>query len=260
MDLDAFFYSVNLVVVFVVAIVLIMGTSEAGEWFGLRSRRAKVAGMGATGTLAGAALGLLALLIAFSFSIALSRYDGRREAVNDEANAIGTAANYAAMLPLQAQKPILMQLRAYAEVRIGLSQHYDPSTLNADVALSNQILSQLWREARAVTAAQPQSLPAYRFVKSLSALSDAQEERLSGLRTHLPVAVVAMLIGTSMVAMGFVGYHAGFEGIRRIVSRLVMSLTIAALITLIIDLDRPSRGLIQVSVQPLVDAARELPP
>jgi hypothetical protein len=69
-----------------------------------------------------------------------------------------------------------------------------------------------------------------------------------------------MLIGTAMVAMGFTGYNAGVFGATRILTTLIMSLTIALLIMLIVDLDRPFRGLIQVSVQALVDAARGIPP
>jgi hypothetical protein len=58
------------------------------------------------GTLVGAALGLLALLLAFSFSLALSRFEARSNWVLEEANAIGSAANFALMLPEPAQKPV----------------------------------------------------------------------------------------------------------------------------------------------------------
>jgi hypothetical protein len=44
------------------------------------------------------------------------------------------------------------------------------------------------------------------------------------------------------------------------VAALIMSITVAVVIMLIVDLDRPSRGLILVPVQPLVDAARGIPP
>jgi len=91
------------------------------------------------GTLTGAALGLLALLLAFSFSLALSRYDARRTLVLEEANAIGSTANFALMLPEPARKPIHKMLRAYTEVRIGLGVPYDPAKLQRDIALSLQL-------------------------------------------------------------------------------------------------------------------------
>jgi hypothetical protein len=110
------------------------------------------------GTLTGAALGLLALLLAFSFSLALSRYDARRTLVLEEANAIGSTANFALMLPEPARKPILKMLRDYTEVRIGLGVPYDPAKLQRDIALSLQLQAALWQQAVAVSAAAPQSL------------------------------------------------------------------------------------------------------
>jgi hypothetical protein len=62
-----------------------------------------------------------------------------------------------------------------------------------------------------------------------------------------------------MVAMGFTGYHAGVVGARRRIINLIMSITVAVLIMLVVDLDRPSRGLIIVPVQPLIDAAQSIP-
>jgi len=62
-----------------------------------------------------------------------------------------------------------------------------------------------------------------------------------------------------MVAMGFTGYHAGFVGAQRRIINVIMSVTIAVLIMLVVDLDRPSRGMIIVPVQPLIDAAQAIP-
>ena len=207
----------------------------------------------------GAALGLLALLLAFSFSIAVSRYDSRRAVVLDEANAIGSTANFALMLPQPAQPPILNLLRNYTAVRIGLGIPYSPAKLERDIEKSADLLDRLWQQAVAVTAAAPQSLPAYRFVASLNEVNNIGEKRLVALRYHVPAAVMVVLIAVAMVAMGFTGYHAALGGGGRRTAVLLMSVTVSVLIMLIIDLDRPSRGLIEVPVQPLIDAARGIP-
>ena len=102
----------------------------------------------------------------------------------------------------------------------------------------------------------PQSLPAYRFVASLNEMNNIHERRLTVLRNHVPPEVMVILIAISMVAMGFTGYHAGVVGTYRRIINLIVSVTVAVLIMLVIDLDRPSRGLIVVPVQPLIDAAR----
>src|ERR1700722_2980666 len=245
-------------VLYPVTIILIAGAAELGNWIGLRFHAARTENAD-VGTLAGASLGLLALLIAFSFSMAESRYDLRRSMVLEEANAIGSTANFALMLPEAAQKPILSLLRDYTAVRIALGVPYDPSKLEQDIARSLDLQARLWQQAVAVTAANPQSLPAYRFVASLNEINNIHEKRITALRNHVPLAVSFMLVGTAMVAMGFTGFNAGAFGARRRPITLITSLMIAMLIMLVVDLDSPSRGLIHVSVQPLVDVVNGIP-
>ncbi|HEY4042338.1 MAG TPA: hypothetical protein VGM32_10920, partial [Rhodopila sp.] len=59
--------------------------------------------------------------------------------------------------------------------------------------------------------------------------------------------------------MGFTGYHSGVTGSRRLAATLIMSVTVTLVIMLVVDLDRPARGLVQVPVQPLIDAAQSMP-
>ncbi len=240
-------------------IILIAGAAEFGNWIGRRNRAAEARGDD-FGTLTAAALGLLALLIAFSFSIALSRFDLRQDLVLEEANAIGSTANFARMLPEPAQGPILGLLRDYAAIRVTLGVSPDPSKMERDVAQSLDIQTKLWRHAVAVSEAAPQSLPVNRFVASLNEMNNIHERRVTVLRYRVPGAVMAILICVAMVAMGFTGYNSGLAGAKRRLPDFIMSLTLAVLITLIVDLDEPSQGLIRVPVQPLLDAARGIGP
>ena len=105
----------------------------------------------------------------------------------------------------------------------------------------------------------PQSLPAYRFVSSLNEMNNIHERRPTVLRNHVPSEVMLILIGISMVAMGFTGYHAGIVGAQRRIINLIVSITIAVLIMLVVDLDRPPRGFIVVPAQPLIDAEQAIP-
>ena len=84
-------------------------------------------------------------MLAFNFSLALSRYDARRNWVLEEANAIGSTANFTLMLQEPAQKPIFDLLRAYTAVRIGIDVSYDPAKLERDVARSLELQNQLWQ-------------------------------------------------------------------------------------------------------------------
>jgi hypothetical protein len=251
-------YSADLIVLYPVTLILIAGAAELGAWLGRRFQGASRDGTD-IGPLTGAALGLLALLLAFSFSLALSRYETRRNLVLEEANAIGSTANFALMLPDSAQKPILSMLRDYTAVRTGLGVPYDPAKLERDVARSLDLQARLWQQAVAVTAAAPQSLPAYRFVASLNEMNNIHERRITALRYHVPSEVMFMLMGVGMVAMGLTGYNVGARDTRGRVATLIMSLTVAVVIMLVVDLDRPARGLIQVPVQALIDAMQGIP-
>src|SRR5580704_3175283 len=108
-------YQSDLLVLYPLTFVLIAGAAEVGAWIGQRSRGGATSGSD-IGTLTSAALGLVALLLAFSFSLSLSRYDARRSQVLEEANAIGSTANFALMLPEPAREPILGLLRDYTAV------------------------------------------------------------------------------------------------------------------------------------------------
>jgi len=91
-------YGLDMLVVYPVTIILVAGPAEFGNWLGLRFREASTANTDVA-TIVPAFLGLLALLIAFSFSMAEARYDKRRDLVLEEANAISSTANFALMLP-----------------------------------------------------------------------------------------------------------------------------------------------------------------
>jgi hypothetical protein len=252
-------YELDLLILFPVTIIVMAGSAELGAWI---RRRFGASAAGATdfGTMTGAALGLLALLLAFSFSLALSRYDARRTLVLEEANAIGSTANFALMLPQPAQASILALLRDYAAVRIGLGVPFDPEKLERDVDRSLELQNSLWQQAVAVTAAAPQSLPAYRFAGSLNEINNIHESRLTALRYHVPGAVMFMLVAVAVVAMVFSGYQMGLAVGQGRPAALVMSITVALVIMLVADLDRPARGMVLVPVQALVDAARGIPP
>jgi hypothetical protein len=238
-------------------VALFLASVELGGWVGRRFQRKKIKSEDLE-TATVSTLGLLALLLAFTMSNALSRYEDRRSLVVDEANAIGSTAHLAAMLPTQAQAPILSLLREYIAVRIGLSVPYDPAKLERDVAKSRDLLTRLWQQA--VTVAEPQTLAANRFINALNEMTKIQEKRLHALLYHIPNAVVLMLIGVAMVAVGFTGYHVGLTETKPRLGTLIMAVTVAVVIVGVIDLDQPARGLIRVPVQSLVDVAKEIQP
>jgi hypothetical protein len=237
-------------------IVLLVGSAELGGWVGQRFHRNKIRSDDLE-TLTVSTLGLLALLLAFTLSHALSRYEDRRSLVVDEANAVESTAHLALMLPPQAQQTTFSLLRDYVAVRIGLGIPYDPAKLERDVAKSKDLLTRLWQQAVAVS--EPQSLAANRFINSLDEMTKIQERRVSAFLYHVPNAVVLMLLGVGMVTVGFTGYHTGLTETRPRLGLLIMAVMVAIVIVGVIDLDQPARGLIRVPIQSLVDVAKGIP-
>src|SRR5215467_172251 len=247
---------VNAAILYPAIIILFVAAAELGSRHGRRFRGTeKPEDMT---TLTASALGLLALLLAFSLSHALSRYETRRSLIVDEANAIESTAHLAAMLPVQVQPAILSVLREYVAVRTGLGRPYDPAKLERDATVSRELLTKLWEQAVAVS--EPQSLPAHRFINALEELTRVQERRLISMHYYVPNAVLFMLLGLAMVAIGFTGYQSGLTHSRLHGATLIMAATIAVVIVLVVDLDQPARGLIRVPTQALVDVAKEIQP
>jgi len=252
------FYEVDLAIIYPMAFGVIVLAAELGVLLG-RLCRGRIQ-FTELGTFTGAALGLLALLLGFSFSLALSRYDARQAWVLEEANAISSTANFALMLPQQPRKPILNLLREYATIRRGLGIPFDTVKFNGDIVQSLAIQTTLWQQAMQLSDDDPQSLPLHRFVNSFNEMNNVHERRLTALRYHVPGAVTGVLCGVAMLVIALTGYHVGVSGARRNGSLLMMALMVAAVIMLIVDLDRPARGLIQVPVAALDDAVKGMPP
>lgn len=198
--------------------------------------------------LQAALLGLLALLLGFTFAMAVARSDARRGLVIEEANAIGTTVLRARLLPPSATEKIGELLRRYVRARLDFYvAGVDPEHLAAANATASELQEQLWEAAREVAREDPYALPVGLFVQSLNELIDVGEERRTAFDNHVPETVLWLLFAASACALGYIGFGSGLVGRRRFRSTAVFSLLIALVLAVILDLDRPRRGLIRVS-------------
>lgn len=246
-----------LLAIFAVSIILILGAAEVGHWLGERAQRLGAVGVS---TLEGAILGLLALMIGFTFSMALSRFEARRDAVLVEATAIGTTALRARLLPAPHKGEVVKLLRNYVQLRLDLTRRavVSPQDLNDTIARSNAIQEALWQQAMAVAAKDNAMVPTGLFLQSLNETIDDQEKRLEALNNRLPMVVVIALYGISIVGIGFAGYGSGLESRRSRLPVFLTGILVAAIVLLIQDIDRPGAGFIKVSQQPMANAAAAL--
>lgn len=240
-------------VTFVIGVAAILLVSEIGWQLGTRTKTPAGSNFS---TLESAMLGLLALMLAFTFSMALTRFEARRDAVVNEANAIGTTALRARLLPEPQRTETLKLLREYVQIRLEIVRGNSSLVeLARAVDRSNALQESLWQQAKATAAKDKGAVPTGLFIQSLNEMIDNQAKRLSALRNRIPNSVLLTLFAIAAVAGGFAGYASALDPQRNRMPVYVMGILVSAVIYLIIDLDRPSAGFITNSQQPMVDLA-----
>lgn len=203
--------------------------------------------------LQGAMLGLLALLLGFTFAMAVSRFDNRKALVLQEANAIGTTALRADFVSPPAAAEVRELLRGYVAASLAF---YDAGIDAARVASAAEaaarIERRLWAIATAAASADTHSTTTALFSRSVNDLIDLREKRRIALDDHVPEAVMHLLCASSFLALALVAYGCGLSGKRRLGVNALFALVVALVLTTILDIDRPRRGLVQVSQDSLL--------
>jgi hypothetical protein len=203
------------------------------------------------GLIVSAVMGLLALLIGFTFSLSLDRFDHRRAGVLDEANAIGTTYLRTQLLEAPYRERLSGLLTTYTDNRIALAQAEPGPRLDAMLERNNQLISALWHET--VTAFP--SIRGYDFSSSyldtMNAMIDMDATRQAARRAHVPAEVFLLLFIYQFVAAGVIGYV--LVGARGRQSAAFLFLLFGLSLLLVIDLDRPVNGGVTVSQQPMLD-------
>jgi hypothetical protein len=250
--------SLPILAVFALFVLVTMACYEGGfrigRWWQERTPGEQE---GPTGMLVGSILALLAFLLAVTMGMASDRFDTRRAIVLNEANAIGTTYLRAGYLPEPASSEIRELLREYVPLRIVLT---DSDDVEADVAHSVAIQAQIWAIAENVARTTEQGDLTALFIESLNDTIDLHEARITARNGRVPETVVLLLVGGSALSLGMVGFSAGLTKRRSLASAVVLVLALGAVIMVVVDLDRPREGFIQVSQQPLIDVQRQIGP
>ncbi len=215
-------------------------------------RRTTDEGRSQTTAVQGSMLGLLALLLGFTFSLGLSRHDSRSVAVVEEANAIGTAWLRTDFLPEEIRSAAKDDLRRYTRLRleaaeVSADQHQRRKRL---VANAEGAFAELWTQA-AAHAESGGGPAAVSYAASLNDMIDALGARDAAIERHVPEIVLFMLFGTFILSGAMLGFSSGLSGSRPATPVYLMLGLIVLLVFMIIDLDRPRRGLIEVDQRPL---------
>jgi hypothetical protein len=205
-------------------------------------------------------LGVLALLLGFTFSLSLQRFDSRSQAVINEANAIGTAMLRTELLPESVRPESQHAVRDYLDHRVraaGISLDHEEQR-QEELRESDRILETLWQLATRAADEAPNPVTTGRYIQALNELIDAYGTRDAALNRHVPEVVLFLMFATFILTALLVGYSAGVSGHRASFATYILEILIVCLVFVIIDLDRPRRGLIEVSHQSLIELQESL--
>lgn len=258
--MNEFLYAYNSLAIVLTLFVLTMIANEAGYRVGLRHLPKVDEGTRSqTNSIQAAMLGLLALLLGFTFTMALQRFDTRSQAVIDEANAIGTAYLRTELLPDELRTEARDLFDEYLQLRVqmqALDLTRTEDRRSAKAALS-RLQHRLWDVSLRATEIDPRPSTTGLLIQSLNSMFDAYASRDAALQKHVPEVVLLVLFAVFMIAGSVLGYAGGLHGARPVLATVAMTVLIILVIFLILDLDRPRRGLIRVNQDSMSELSGE---
>ncbi len=205
------------------------------------------------GGMVGGTLGLLAFILAFTFSLAASRFEARRQILLQEANAIGTCYLRAGMLSEPMRTDAQNLLREYVDARIEAVQ---PGKLAQGMAKSEELHKRLWAVAT-MAADKEKNVITSLFIQALNQVIDLHATRLmAGVRSRVPGIIWIVLYVLLILVMVMLGYQSGLAKSRRSIAVLALVIGFSCVLYLIADLDRPGQGLLQTSQEAMTDLRR----
>jgi hypothetical protein len=251
---------------FVTSLILL----NYGRRLGLRYLQKDAGNMAGLTTVEGAVFALIGLLLAFTISGALQRFDERRQLVIQEANAASTAHDRLALFEGDVARDLQTKLKDYVQARIDLyrmphdfslwrrSELFSTEQQDKIIDLKNKI----WE---ATVAACPQSSfrPACaQALPALASLFEVARLRLGASEKHPPQIVYIMLFGLGLGGSLLAGFGMAAAAARSWIHMLVFSATLTVALYAVTDMEYPRLGLIRVENFDhfLVDAHQQMQP
>lgn len=239
-------------------LVILLGASEAAFALGRRARdRVDDATRSHIVTAQASTLGLLALLLAFTMSMADSRHDTRRRLLVVEANAVGTTYLRTKYLPEPAATQSRQLLHRYVKSR---RAYFDASAADAPAAhaRSETISRELWDVGAALATTHMDSDLIALYLTSLNEMIDAGAARRAALIARIPPSIRALMLLSAVIAVGITSYSTGLGGRRIHITLTLLPVMITLTYSITADLDRPRSGFISTGDFPMHQLERQL--
>jgi hypothetical protein len=202
-----------------------------------------------------AALTLLALLIGFSFSMAVTRYDQRKNYEEAEANAIGTEYARADLLPADAAARVRMLLSQYTDHRIQFYLARDPQEVTRIDAETAKLQAELWSAVAGPAAEQPNPILPALAVAGMNDVLNSQGYTQAAWWNRIPAAAWGLMGLMAICCNLLIGYG---ERQTRALILLILPVIVSISLFLIDDIDSPRGGLIHVQPQNLIATAQSM--
>ena len=242
--------------VFVLSFLMQWIAAWTGAFFHRRQRKLEEGVREDFGIILAATLTLLGLIIGFSFSMAINRYDQRKNYEEAEANAIGTEYVRADLLPAADATKVRTLLRNYLDQRVVFYLARDQQQLSEINAQTARLQAELWSALRAPAAAQPTPVVAL----ALSGMNDvlnSQGYTQAAWWNRIPIAAWGLMAAIAICCNLLVGYDVrGLKG--ESILLLVLPLVVSISFFLIADIDSPRGGVIRVKPQNLLSLSESL--
>jgi hypothetical protein len=204
--------------------------------------------------LIGATLTLLGLIIGFTFSMAVGRYDQRKNLEEEEANAIGTEYVRADLLPAADADKVHALLKSYLDDRIAVYSNRDSFERRQVMSETVELQNDLWSSVKGPAMAQP-TAAATLLLAGMNDVLNSQGYTQAAWWNRIPVAAWILLFAISVLSNVLLGY--GMHGTKGYIF-LILPIALSISMFLIADIDSPRRGVIHVRPQNLEALAASL--
>jgi hypothetical protein len=205
-------------------------------------------------TIRASIIGFVALLLGFSFSVTSSRYDERSRLVVGEASAIGTCYDRAGLLPEPARSRIRSALHHYIDLRLeNFAHNLEPAEYRRTAGALDSTLAELWDGVTQAVALDRTMAFTSQIIPAANQLGDLHMEYNWAAQFHLPAAIVVLLCLSVVVAAAQIGQSMAESGGRHVGLWVALMGLVMMVVFVVLDLDRPTGGVIQVSQRAMIE-------
>ena len=211
------------------------------------------------GSVVGAALGLLAFMLAFTFQIVDSRYNDRKALFLDEVTTIRTTYLRAGLIPEPYKSKTRKLLIEYTDLRTSVAAITNKQNVEKLKTQSHVILDSLWSYSEKL-GEQDRSSESYSlFMSSVNDLNEIFNQRVTyTFEYRIPSTILYILLIITLFSMFLLGYQFGISGKKNNVMAVIISIIFASLMWLILALDRPELGFIKLNQKPIITLSNQL--